>query len=78
MNTLKKVWIDKHDGGMVEISLQSEHIQPKRMRVKVTERVAGKPESLHKIEIGLLSTGDLELIMETIETYLDGEGKVIE
>lgn len=74
MSSIKNVWIDKHDGGMIEISLQSEHIQPKGMRLKAVEVKSGEPTYLHKIKIGLLSVRDLELIMETIEAYLDGEG----
>ena len=77
MGTIKKVWITKHDGGMVNISIQSEYVEPKRMRVNSKEVIAGSPESLHKVVIGLLSTEDLELIMETIEAYLDVEGRII-
>jgi hypothetical protein len=73
MSAIKKVWIDKHDGGMIEISLQSEHIQPKGMRLKAVEVKSGEPTSLHKIKIGLLSVKDLEMLVEVIEEYLDRE-----
>jgi hypothetical protein len=76
MSSIKKIWIDKHDGGMIEISLQSEHIQPKSMRVKAVEVKSGEPTSLHKIKVGLLSQDDLEMIVEVIEEYLDREGEI--
>lgn len=70
MSAIKKVWIIKHDGGLVELSLQSEHAMPKGMRLKVVETTAGEPISLHKIEIGLLSEDDLEMILDTINIFL--------
>lgn len=73
MSVIKKVWITKHDGGLVELSLQSEHVAIKGMRIKAVEKKSGLPTSLHKIEIGLLSDEDLEMIVETIEAYLDRE-----
>jgi predicted transport protein len=72
MSAIKKAWVTKHDGGMVDISLQSEHVAIKGMRLKVSEIKSGEPTSLHKVTIGLLSVEDLELIMETIEAYLEG------
>lgn len=72
MSTIKKVWLDKHDEEWVVLSLQSEHVQPKGMRLEVTEKVSGEPESLHKLEIGLLSIDDLEMIVDEIKIYLEG------
>lgn len=70
MSTVKKVWITKHDGGMVDISLRSEHVQPIGMRVKVSEKVIGEPTSMHRVVVGLLSVDDLEMIVEAIDEYL--------
>jgi len=73
MSTIKKAWITKHDGGMVELSLQSEHVAIKGMRLKVLEVKSGEPTSLHKVVIGLLSVDDLDLIADAIEEYRWGE-----
>lgn len=70
MSTIKKVWITKHDGGMVSISLQSEHIEPKGMRINVEERFG---KDMHKVLVGLLNVNDLNLIAEAVEEYLEGE-----
>jgi len=73
MNILKKVWITKHDGGMVELSLQGEHDEPKGMRVKVQERFG---KDMHKVILGLLSVNDLDLIVDAIEEYFIEREKI--
>lgn len=67
MSAIKKVWITKHDGGLVEISLQSETVEPKGIRINIGERFG---KDMHKVIIGLLSIEDLELIQDAINAYL--------
>lgn len=68
---VKKVMIIKRDGGLVSLSLQSETIEPKGMRIKATEHILGEPTSMHKIDIGLLTEDDLDMIVEAIEDYME-------
>lgn len=70
MSTIKKVWITKHDGGMIDISIESKTVEPKGIRVKIQERFG---KDFHKVIIGLLDTEDLDMILEAIDSYLIGE-----
>lgn len=76
MSTIKQVWITKHDGDLVSLSMESETVEPYYMKLKIEERIfpdkpTKKYPKRHTINIGLLSNEDLEMIVETINKYLD-------
>jgi hypothetical protein len=79
MSAVKNMWITRYDGDLVSLSMESETVKPEYMRLKVEERVfpdipTKTHPKRHTISIKLLSVEDLELIMETIEAYLNREG----
>lgn len=71
MDSIKKAWVRECDGGLVELSLISQTVEPKGMRIKATEKMLGEPTSMHKVVIGLLSIDDLNTIIEAIENYME-------
>ena len=78
MSAIKGVWITKHDGDLVSLSMESETVTPEYMRLKVEQRAfpdkpTQKNSLRHTISVKLLSVEDLETIVETIEAYLDRE-----
>lgn len=80
MSAIKGIWITKHDGDLVSLSMESEIVEPEYRRLKVEERAFPEKPTVkhpkrHTISVKLLSVEDLEFIMETIEAYLNGEGE---
>lgn len=71
MSAIKKVWITRHDGDLVALSCESEIVDPSYMRLKISELLTGK--GMHTVTLKLLSNEDLEMLVETIEAYLDRE-----
>jgi hypothetical protein len=81
MSAIKSIWITKHDGGLVSLSMESEIVKPEYMRLKVEERAfpdipTKRHPKRHTISVKLLSQEDLEMIVEIIEAYLDQEGSL--
>ncbi len=75
MSAIKKAWITKHDGDLVSLSFESETVEPEYMRLKVEQRAFPDKPTIkhplrHTVSVKLLSLGDLEMIVETIEEHL--------
>lgn len=81
MSAIKKAWVTQHDTKLVALSLESEHVEQRYMRIKVwEEEFPGVPTSKyplrHIISISLLSEDDLKMILTAICQYLKYEIKV--
>ena len=81
MAAIKKVWITQHDSELVALSLESEHVKEKHMRVKAYEwefpEVPSKNNPLrHTVSVSLLNEDDLKKILVAICQYLKYEIEV--
>lgn len=81
MGAIKKVWITDHDSDLVALSLESEHVKEKHMRIKVYEwefpEVPTEKYPLrHSVSISLLDEEDLKKILVAICKYLGYEVKL--
>jgi hypothetical protein len=75
MGAIKKVWVTDHDANLVALSIESEHVIEKHMRVKVYEAEFPEVPSVrnplrHTISISLLDDDDLEKILKAICKHL--------
>ena len=78
MSAIKQVWVTDHDSRLVALSIESEHVQEKHMRVKAYElefpEVPSKNNPLrHTVSISLLSEDDLKMILVAIAKHLKFE-----
>lgn len=78
MGAIKAVWITEHDTRLCALSIESEHVKEKHMRVKVHQmefpEVPSKNNPLrHSISLSLLNDDDLIIILKAIAKYLKWE-----
>lgn len=75
MNAIKQVWIVDHDANLVALSIESDNVKEKHMRVKAYEVEFPEVPSVrhplrHTVSISLLSEDDLKKILVAICKYL--------
>jgi len=75
MGAIKQVWIVDHDADLVGLSIESNHVKEKHMRIKVYEAEFPEVPSVrhplrHSVSISLLDEDDLKKILVAICKYL--------
>lgn len=75
MSAIKKVWITEHDASLVALTIESNYVKEKHMRVKAFEyefpEVPSKNNPLrHTVNISLLNEEDLTTILVAIAKHL--------
>lgn len=78
MNAIKQVWITDHDANLVALSIESNHVNAKHLRVKIYEMEFPEVPSVrcplrHVINISLLDEEDLKKILVAICKHLKYE-----
>ena len=81
MGAIKQVWITEHDSDLVALSIESENVKDKWMRVKVYEAEFPEVPSIrhplrHTINLSLFSEDDLKKILLAICKHLKYEIEV--
>jgi hypothetical protein len=75
MGAIKDVWITDHDSDLVALSIESEYVREKYLRVKIYEMEFPEVPSVrhplrHVVHVSLLSEDDLKKVLVAICKYL--------
>lgn len=75
MGLIKKAWITEHDADLVALTIESEHVHEKHMRVKAYEMEFPEVPSprhplRHVVNISLLDEEDLKVMLLAICKHL--------
>lgn len=84
MASIRKVWLNPHGGGVVNMGIESCTVDPPHYRVHVRENLfpaEPTPEHplRHTVNVGLFDDTDLRQIRDAIDDYLEqSESNVVE
>jgi hypothetical protein len=78
MSAIKQVWITDHDSNLCALSIESNHVKEKHMRVKIYEAEFPEVPSVrhplrHVVHVSLFSEDDLKKILTAICKHLKYE-----